>query len=189
MLCVLLWSDARPTGRLRCWQVKCRQPKTGKQKVLHYYKDNPLYPSRIISVFIYNGTRYTGSPICHALKLLYGVHSAVGANQPAVSQKILGKTRKMYWEEERERGERGGGVEAYSVPVKHSSSSTRSIITPLICRHCRNQVSKIQSIVKPTCCKSIQWLCNVHCDVKSTWSIVTAMNCRHCWENKAHKWK
>ena len=109
MLCVLLWSDARPTGRLRCWQVKCRQPKTGKQKVLHYYKDNPLYPSRIISVFIYNGTRYTGSPICHALKLLYGVHSAVGANQPAVSQKILGKTRKMYWEEERERGERGGG--------------------------------------------------------------------------------
>ena len=32
MLCVRRWSDAGPVGRVRCWQVQCREPKTGQQK-------------------------------------------------------------------------------------------------------------------------------------------------------------
>ena len=33
MLYVRQWSDARPTGRVRCWQAQCREPNTGLLKV------------------------------------------------------------------------------------------------------------------------------------------------------------
>ena len=32
MLCVRRWSEAGPAGRVRCWQVQCRDPKTEQQK-------------------------------------------------------------------------------------------------------------------------------------------------------------
>ena len=34
--------------RLRCWQVQCREPKTGQLKVQLYYEDEPLCPSSYI---------------------------------------------------------------------------------------------------------------------------------------------
>ena len=33
MLCVRRWSDARPAGRVRCWQEQSQEPKSGQQKV------------------------------------------------------------------------------------------------------------------------------------------------------------
>ena len=33
MLTVQRGSDAWPAGRVRCWQVQCREPKTGQQKI------------------------------------------------------------------------------------------------------------------------------------------------------------
>ena len=48
MLCVRRWrrSDAGPAGRVRCWKVKCLEPKIGQQKVQLYNEDDPFYPSR-----------------------------------------------------------------------------------------------------------------------------------------------
>ena len=48
MLCVRRRSDAGPAGRVRCWQVQCREPKTGQHKFKLYYEDDPLCPSRYI---------------------------------------------------------------------------------------------------------------------------------------------
>ena len=45
MLCVRRCSDAGLAGRVRYWQVQCREPKTGQQKVQLYDKDDPLCPS------------------------------------------------------------------------------------------------------------------------------------------------
>ena len=45
MLCLWRWSEAGPAGRVRCWQVQGQEPKTGRQKVQLYYKDDPLCPS------------------------------------------------------------------------------------------------------------------------------------------------
>ena len=46
MLCVQRWSDVEPSGIVRCWQVKCREPKT--KRVQLYYEVDPLCPSRYI---------------------------------------------------------------------------------------------------------------------------------------------
>ena len=49
MLCARRWSDAGPAGRVRCWQVQCREPKTGYGKRFNStYKYDPLCPSRYI---------------------------------------------------------------------------------------------------------------------------------------------
>ena len=53
MLCLRRWSDAGPAGRVRCWLVQCREPKTGQQKVQLYYEDDPLCPSSYCILFIY----------------------------------------------------------------------------------------------------------------------------------------
>ena len=41
---------------VRCWQVQCREPKTGQQKVQLYYEDYTLCPS---SYFIYLWLTYS----------------------------------------------------------------------------------------------------------------------------------
>ena len=49
MLCARRWIDAGPAGRVRCWQVQCREPKTGYGKRFNStYEDDPLCPSRYI---------------------------------------------------------------------------------------------------------------------------------------------
>ena len=44
MLRVQRWSDAG-TVQVLASTVQCREPKTGQQKVQHYYKNDPLCPS------------------------------------------------------------------------------------------------------------------------------------------------
>ena len=51
------WRDARPAGRVRCWQIQCREHKTGQQKVQLSSKRNTLP----IWVWLING-RHPGEP-------------------------------------------------------------------------------------------------------------------------------
>ena len=44
------WSDARPTSRVRCWQVQSRELKTGQHKVQPDCEDKPLCPSLYIFI-------------------------------------------------------------------------------------------------------------------------------------------
>ena len=62
MLCVRRWSDAGPSGRVRCWLVlvNCQEPKTGKQKVQLYNKDDPLCPSSYIIIHVIGVHGYSG---------------------------------------------------------------------------------------------------------------------------------
>ena len=49
MLCARRWIEAGPAGRVRCWQVQCREPKTGYGKRFNStYEDDPLCRSRYI---------------------------------------------------------------------------------------------------------------------------------------------
>ena len=51
MLCIRRWSDAGSAGRVRCLrQVRCRDPKTGQQKVQLYWEDDPLCPSSDLGI-------------------------------------------------------------------------------------------------------------------------------------------
>ena len=60
MLCVQRWSVVRPAGRVKCWQVQSREPKTGQQKV-QLYEDDPLCPSRYIIYLCSPGTEGEGA--------------------------------------------------------------------------------------------------------------------------------
>ena len=42
------WSNAGPAGRVRCWQVKCRERKTGQQKVQLFLRRRSTLPSTFI---------------------------------------------------------------------------------------------------------------------------------------------
>ena len=42
MLTAQRWSNARPTGRVRCWQVQCGELKTGQKKVQMPRRQNNL---------------------------------------------------------------------------------------------------------------------------------------------------
>ena len=66
MLCVRRWSDAGPAGRVRCWLVlvNCQEPKTGKQKVQLYNKDDPLCPSSYIIIHVIGVHCYSGLETC-----------------------------------------------------------------------------------------------------------------------------
>ena len=51
MLTVQRLSAARPAGRVRCWQVKCREAKTGQQEVPLSSKTNHLAHLGIINIW------------------------------------------------------------------------------------------------------------------------------------------
>ena len=60
----VLYVPGHAAGRVRCWKVQCREPKTGQQKVQLYYGDDPLCPSRFIIYLCcqYSATQYKIQP-------------------------------------------------------------------------------------------------------------------------------
>ena len=78
MLCVRRSNHAGPAGRVS-WQVQCREPKTGQQKVQLYYDDYPLCPSRNIIYLIVPFKEVS-------LRILKGLEAAVEVVKDVLKQ-------------------------------------------------------------------------------------------------------
>ena len=85
MLCVRLWSDARPAGRVRCWQIQCREPKTGQQKVQLYYEDDPLCLSGYI-IYLCGYVYIKVHPSCNVSVISVTLHEEIRLTVNLVSQ-------------------------------------------------------------------------------------------------------